>query len=365
MNLASFQEHFSAIAEPRQFAKVSYPLFDILFLTVAAVVTGCEGWEDIEDFGLERLEWLNKFGMFSDGIPAHDTIARVISRIDAKAMQSAFVGWMQDAVQKTDGEVIAIDGKTLCSSYRPGERKSAIHMVSAFATANGVVMGQVKTGEKSGEYQAIPELLKLLELKGCLVSIDAQGCYVPIAEAIVARKADYLLAVKGNQPNLQASIQAAFGSADVAPEVTMGRQHGRAELREYKVLASSVLPSEIRSQWPKLTLIGEATSYRNDGRTESLERRYYISSADLSAERFAKAVRSHWGIENQLHWVLDTALREDDCVISRGEAPANLACARHIALNLLRAEKSKKRGVKGKQRVACMSTDYLEQVLGV
>ena len=365
MNLSSFQKHFSAIAEPRQLTKISYPLFDILFLTVAAVITGCEGWEEIEDFGLERLEWLNKFGMFTKGIPAHDTIARVISRIDAKGMQSAFVNWMQDAVQKTDGEVVAIDGKTLRSSYRPGERKSAIHMVSAFATANGVVMGQVKTGEKSGEDTAIPELLKLLELKGCLVSIDAQGCYVPIAEAIVARKADYLLAVKGNQPSLQEGIQAAFREHEVTSKVTTGHQHGRTELREYKVLPANVLPKELRSQWPKLAVIGEATGYRHDGQAESLDRRYYISSADLSAERFANAVRSHWGIENRLHWVLDTVLREDDCVISRGEAPANLACARHIALNLLRAEKSRKRGVKGKQRVACMSTDYLERVLCV
>lgn len=202
MSTDIFFKHFSSIKDPRQSAKVSYPLFDIIFLTVTAVIAGCEGWEEIEDFGEARLDWFKTFGYFDNGIPVHDTIARLISRISGDQFQSCFSNWMQD-VSKCNNDIVAIDGKTLRGSYNRDDRLSTIHMVSAFATGNGVVMGQYKTNEKSNEITAIPELLSLLELNGCLVTLDAMGCQTDIAQAIVDKDADYVLAVKGKQASLE------------------------------------------------------------------------------------------------------------------------------------------------------------------
>jgi predicted transposase YbfD/YdcC len=368
VNLNVFSEHFSSIEDTRQSAKVTYPLFDVLFLTLCAVIAGCQGWEDIEDFGENRLPWLKKLGFFALGLPVHDTIARIIARIEPTQLQHSFANWMQAVAVLTDGEVVAIDGKTLCSSYNRKCRRSAIHMVSAFATANGVVMGQVKTEEKSNEITAIPELLDLLSIKGCLVTIDAMGCQKEIAAKIVDDKgADYLLAVKGNQEKLHKGIQSAFREhLKSKPEQlsSVEKAHGRLEYREYHVLASSVLPASITDAWVGLKTIGLAISYRMTKHKKSrVESRYFISSATLSSSRFAKAVRSHWGIENKLHWVLDVSMEEDDSQIFRGHAAANMATMRHLGLNMLRAETSKAMSVPRKQRRAHINEAYLEQVL--
>jgi len=365
MNIDIFAEHFSELEDPRQASKVVYPLFDVVFLTLCAVIAGCEGWEDIEDFGENRFDWLQEHGFFKLGLPVHDTIARVMSLLDSEALQRCFASWMQACTELTDGQVVAIDGKTLRGSYNREDRCSSIHMVSAFASANGVVMGQVKTDEKSNEITAIPQLLHLLELKGCLVSLDAMGCQKEIAQQIVDKEADYLLTVKGNQGQLHDAVKQVFaGKArkDSAAQ-SLEKNRGRLEYREFQVCDASELPEKLKAAWPALTTLGMATTYRVEKHKRAvLEQRYFISSAALSAERLASAVREHWSIENQLHWVLDVSLGEDACQIYRGNAATNLATMRHFGLNMLRAEK-RKMSIRRKQRQALMNEAYLDAVL--
>ena len=363
MTIDVFTQHFGSIKDPRQSAKVSYPLFDVLFLTVCATIGGANGWEDIEDFGEAHFNWLREKGLFTSGLPVHDTIARLISRLDPEQFQQCFSKWMLAVSEQTNGQLIAVDGKVLRSSYSRDDRKSTIHMVSAFATANGVVMGQVKTDAKSNEITAIPELLNALELKGALVSIDAMGCQTNIAKTITDRKADYLLAVKGNQETLYNAVQTQLKPVIDDPIVCIEKGRGRKEARAYAVLPANELTEEF-AHWPGLKTLGVAMGYRlaANGK-ESLEHRYYISSAELNKEQFADAVRGHWGIENSLHWVLDASMNEDECQIYRGDAAEVLACMRHIALNMLKAEKSKKASIRRKQKIAAMNSAYLERVI--
>jgi predicted transposase YbfD/YdcC len=368
MSIDAFSLHFEDIKDPRQAAKISYPLFDVLFLTVCAVIAGASGWEDIEDFGEAHLNWLQEKGLFPNGLPVHDTIARLISRLDTVQFRQCFVRWAQSVSARTSGELIAIDGKTLKQSYNRDSRQSAIHMVNAFATANGVVMGQLKTEAKSNEITAIPALLKLLDIKGCLVSIDAMGCQTEIARTIVHQGGDYLLAVKGNQDSLYRAVRQALASttsAETDPEqIQIATGHGRYEAREYHVLPADTLASQF-PDWTGLKSIGVAIGYRFEKKSkkQSLEYRYYISSAELDNTRFAAAVRGHWGIENSLHWVLDVSMNEDDCPIYRGDAAEILSTMRHLALNMLRAETTKKASIRRKQKIASMSMDYLDKVL--
>nr|WP_234932838.1 ISAs1 family transposase [Aeromonas caviae] len=277
------------------------------------------------------------------------------------------VRWMQATSERTDGELIAIDGKTLRSSYDRDSRQSTIHMVSAFAAENRLVLGQVKTDEKSNEITAIPELLALLDIKGCLVSIDAMGCQTGIASTIVKGGGDYLLAVKGNQPTLHNAVRAALAESTKKPlseeTLSVEKEHGRIDGREYHVLPAGAL-SEQFPEWKSLKTVGVAISYRIENMEKfSMEYRYYISSAELTPEQFASAVRGHWAIENSLHWVLDVVMNEDACQIYRGDAPQILACARHMAQNMLRAETSRKASLRKKQQFAGMSSPYLEKVL--
>jgi predicted transposase YbfD/YdcC len=368
MSIDAFSKHFEEVQDPRQAAKITYHLFDVLFLTVCAVIAGASGWEDIEDFGQAHLHWLQNKGLFPNGLPVHDTIARIVSRLDPAQFRRCFIHWAQSVSARTSGELIAIDGKTLRHSYDRASRKSAIHMVSAFATANGVVMGQLKTEAKSNEITAIPALLHLLDIKGCLVSIDAMGCQKEIAKTIVQQGGDYLLAVKGNQENLFRAVRQAFASITAAnsdPEqVRTEAGHGRYEAREYHVLPADSL-AEPFSEWAGLKSIGIAIGYlfEKQIKKQSLEYRYYISSADLETTRFAAGVRGHWGIENSLHWVLDVSMKEDACPIYRNDAAEILATMRHIALNMLRAETTKKASIRRKQRIASMDIDYLDKVL--
>lgn len=367
MSIDAFSQHFGDLSDPRQSAKISYPLFDVLFLTVCAIIAGAEGWEDIEDFGEIHLGWFQGKGLFKDGLPVHDTIARIVSRLDPSEFQQCFSSWMQAVSARSEGELIAIDGKVLRGSYDRESRQSTIHMVSAFATANGVVLGQLKTDAKSNEITAIPELIKLLDIKGCLVSIDAIACQKNIASAIVDNGGDYLLAVKGNQEMLAKSVQQALAESVKATslrnDVTIEQGHGRVEVREYHVLPAGELVHEF-PDWKGLKSIGVAIGYRIDkAGKESLDYRYYISSAELVQERFATAVRGHWGIENSLHWVLDTSMNEDACQIFRDNAAEIMACMRHIAINMLRAETTRKASIRRKQKIAAMSSSYLEKVL--
>lgn len=233
MSTEAFSKHFSDIQDPRQTAKISYPLFDVLFLSVCSVICGAEGWEEIQDFGEANLDWLQEKGLFIDGLPTHDTIARIVSRLDPSSFRRCFIRWTQSVSARTSGELVAIDGKTLRRSYHREDRQSAIHMVSAFASQNRVVLGQIRTEEKSNEITAIPDLLALLDVTGCLVSIDAMGCQKSIVQTIVEKKADYLLAVKGNQETIYRSIKQAFAGRLAEP---IEADHLLAEAISFTVL---------------------------------------------------------------------------------------------------------------------------------
>jgi predicted transposase YbfD/YdcC len=367
---ASIVGHFSILKDPRIERHKKHKLVDIILLAICGILSGAEGWEAIEEYGHAKLEWLRKFISLEHGIPAHDTIARVLSRVSAKGLQECFMHWVAAVQEVTAGQIVAIDGKTVRRSYDRGARKSAIHMVSAWGSANGLVLGQLKTEEKSNEITAIPELLGLLELKGCIVTLDAMGCQKEIAEKIVSQGADYVLALKGNQEHLHEAVVDFFETAqkhafqgvpfDYYEEVESG--HGRIEVRRYWTTpVLETLPNV--EAWTKLTMIGMAESERHLDEKVSVERRYYIASLPSDARQFGKAVRTHWGIENSLHWVLDVTLREDQCRIRRGEAAENLATLRHFALNLLKAEKSMKKGIKQKRLKAGWDDNYRAKVL--
>ena len=366
MYLDAFAKHFGPIDDPRQAAKVSHPLFDIMFLTVCAIIAGAEGWWEIQEYAEGHLDWFQDNNILLNGVPVDDTIARTISRIKPEQFQQCFIEWMGSINKMSKGELVAIDGKVLRSSYDRDDRKSTIHMVSAYATANKFVIGQVKTDAKSNEITAIPELIKLLDIKGCLVSIDAMGCQTKIAKEIVNNGGDYLLAVKNNQESLANSVKKAL-SEMVNKKLEQGQlkieqAHGRIEARQYCVLDAKEV-AKAHPAWEGLESIGVAIGYRQiKGGKPSLDYRYYISSAELTENSFAKAVRGHWQIENSLHWVLDATMNEDNCQIYRDNGAENLACLRHIALNMLRAEPTKI-SIRSKRKRAWMKTRFLEGVL--
>ena len=369
---AAFTQFFSELEDPRQAAKIAYPFFDVLFLTVCAAIGGFVGWEDIETFGEAHLEWLQRKGLFPNGLPVHDTIARIVSRVQPEQFQNAFVRWMQATSKRTNGELVAIDGKTLRSSYDRNSRQSTIHMVSAFAAQNRLVLGQVKTDAKSNEITAIPELLALLDIKGCLVSIDAMGCQKKIASSIIEKKADYVLAVKENQPQLYGDIKLYLddiiaSGKEIGPlcyHETIDADHGRIETRKYWI-TTDIDWLHGKENWRGLKSIGCVERKREIGEDVSFEKSYFIGSIENDAELFAKAVRNHWGIENGLHWTLDMAFREDESRIRKGHAPENFAVLRHIALNLIKNEKTFKGSVNTKQLKASWNKLYLEKIIKV
>ncbi len=372
MEPKSLIEHFSIIRDPRQPWKIDHKLTDIVLLVVCAVICGAEGWEEISDFGKDRLAWLKQYGEFKNGVPSDDTIARVMGRLSGKQVQKCFASWMESCHIKTDGDIIAIDGKTLRGSYDKGKQKGAIHMVSAFCVENSVVLAQCKTDEKSNEITAIPELLEMLDLKGCLVTIDAMGCQREIAKKIVQNEGDYLLAVKGNQPRLANAFDRLFPLSKINDFegfsfCTKEKSHGRDETRLYVVKEIFDDFVDFSFEWTGMKSVGFCVSFRSDAgvapNIEDMVIRYYISSAILTPEKFAQAVRRHWCIENTLHWSLDVAFREDACRIRRESASENLAAIRHIAMNALNGEKTFKAGVKRKQKRAARSDAYLTEVL--
>ena len=372
MNVFNLMDNLSAIYDARQEGKVLHKLSDILFLTICAVIAGAEGWDEIEDFGVERLDWLKQYGDFENGIPSYSTIAKVVSVVDPEQFQYSFIEWMKSCHEVTNGEVIAIDGKTARRSFDKGKSKGAIHMVSAFSAENNVVLGQVKTADKSNEITAIPELLDLLEITGCLVTTDAMGCQKDIARKIVNKNADYLLAVKGNQGKLHDAFNKHFSLESISnwegdSYQTDDKSHGRWDRRLY--LVSDLFDEfvDLSFDWKGMRKLGIVVSARmQDGEVFDVDNttlRYYISSANLSAEELARGSREHWHIENKLHWKMDVAMREDDCRIRRGNAASLLTGFRHIAINLLNNTKTFKGGLKRKQKKAALSISYLSEVL--
>lgn len=371
--VASISKHFAGLEDPRAEHLNDHKLIDILIVAICAVICGAEGWTDVGLFGNERLEWLRQFLELKHGIPSHDTFGRVFARLDPAQFEQSFLSWVGAVFSVTAGEVVAIDGKTLRRSHDRSNGKEAIHLVSAWATANHLVLGQHKIDDKSNEITAIPELLRLLMLNGCIVTIDAMGCQTEIAEQIVDQEADYVLAVKENQPHLleditlffALSVQNDFAKVDHTYHRTVNGGHGRVEVRECWAIAGEDSLSFLRgaADWPGLTTIVMVRCRRQANAKSSEETRYYISSLPNDAARILHAVRSHWGIENSLHWILDVAMREDESRVRKDYAAENLSRLRRMVLNLLKHEKSLRRGIQGKRLKAALSSDYLLKVL--
>ena len=368
----SIMTHFESLPDPRQSGKVEHKLIDIIIITICAVICGANSWVEVAEFGKEREKWLRKFLKLPNGIPSHDTFGRVFSVLSSVEFQKCFSSWIEAIFFVTKGQVIAIDGKTLRKSHDRSSNKSAIHMVSAWATANRVVLGQVKTDEKSNEITAIPELLKLLEVKGCIVTIDAMGCQKSIARQIIDQEGDYVLGLKGNQGNLYEDVKLFFEYASLIEfddishsyheDIDAG--HGRIETRRVWTV-SDLDWLQGKEQWKGLNVIGMVESTREIDDKRSTERRFYIGSIENNAELLGNSVRAHWGIENSLHWSLDVTFREDDCRVRKGNASENFAVVRHIALGLLQQEKSARTGIKAKRFKCALNTDYLTKVLTV
>ncbi len=354
----SVLEYLTSIEDPRVARTRAHPLENVLVIALLAVICGAESFVDMQEFGEEKAEFLGEVLDLSNGVPSHDTFGRVFAMLNPVALQEAFVRWTSALASASKGDLIAIDGKSLRRSFGDANEKAFVHMVSAWSNSNQLVLGQVKTDAKSNEITAIPRLLKLLQLKGAMVTIDAMGCQRDIAEEIVNAGADYLLAVKDNQPTLSREVDQAFQAAEEAEDFdalvdfseTSERGHGRTEVRRCLVLRDlGELPSA--RQWTKLSCFVRVISERTVGDKTTEEIRNYICSRRVSATEALAAVRSHWGIENSLHWVLDVSFREDDCRVRAGNAAENFAVIRHYALNLLKATKGK-RSLRGQRKSA-------------
>lgn len=362
----SIRECFSGITEPRDSNK-RHQLIDIITIALCAVICNSDTWEEIEEFGHAKYEWFKTFLELPHGIPSSDTFARVFSSIDPVEFREAFLRWMEALRTVTKGQIVAIDGKTVRHSF--DKDTPPIHMVSAWALENRMVLGQIKTKEKSNEITAIPELLQVLELAGCIVTIDAMGCQKAIAGKIVDRGGEYVLGLKGNQGNLHADVDLFFkdclasGFEDVRYGYleTVDGDHGRIETRRYWATSDIEWLSD-KPLWKNLRTIVMVERERLIDGTASVETGYYISSLESDAKQLAKAIRGHWSIENGLHWVLDIAFREDESRIRKDNGPENFAILRHMALNMLRKEPSK-RSIKRKRLRAGWDNEYLATIL--
>lgn len=360
-------KYFAELKDPRVERNRDHLLEEILLIAIAAVLSGAESWNDIEEYGKSKREWLQTFLTLPHGIPSHDTFNRVFSALDPEELEKGFVAWVSSIAKLTAGEVVAIDGKALCGTRQSGN-KAIVHMVSAWAESNGLVLGQRKVDEKSNEITAIPKLLEALELSGTVVTIDAMGCQKTIAEKIIAKQADYILAVKENQGHLLEEVQDSFrmlASESVAEEIDCG--HGRVEKRTCSVIADTSLLLENAAGWAGLRGLVriEAERYhKTSGKTER-EIRYYITSVKPEAAPLNRMIRQHWGIENKLHWVLDVAFGEDASRKRAGHAAQNFSLLNRIALNLLKQDTSLKRGIKGKRLKAAWDHPYLLKLLGI
>lgn len=377
----SLVAHFAQVPDPRIERRKDHDLVDILVIGVCTLLCAGETFNDMEDFGQAKYEWFKSFLRLRNGIPSHDTFNRVFAALDPKEFLDCFLRWTQSLREAVPQEIVALDGKALRRALNKDQ--SVKYVVSAWAESNGLVLGQLKVADKSNEITAVPELLRVLELTGCIVTIDAMGCQKKIAKEIIEADADYVLALKGNQETVHQEIKSFLDAtlleqqtprlpgaklstqaATLASVETVEKDHGRLETRRY-FQSDQLSWFADRPKWEELKSVGMVESTREvDGKT-TVERRYYLSSLPLGVETFARAVRSHWGVENKVHWVMDVCFREDQSRARSGYAAENLATLRRLALNLLKREKTKKRGIRGKQLNASWDHAYLLRLLGV
>jgi predicted transposase YbfD/YdcC len=363
-------EYLSLLDDPRVERTRAHALLDIMVIAVLATLSGAESFNEMEIFGREREQWLRQFLDLKAGIPSHDTFNRVFAAVDGKAFGECFSQWTQSVRRTVDAEIVAIDGKTLRRSHDRYRGKSALHVVSAWASSNGLVLGQLATEEKSNEITAVPALLRSLELAGCIVTVDALNTQKNIAKEIREADADYVLALKGNHPVLSQEIKSYLDDAIVRQDLalaqweTVEKGHGRIETRRYWASEQIGWLAD-RAQWEGLRSVAVVEATRDLGGQRTTERRYYLSSLPATSEKIPAAIRGHWGIENQLHWCLDVIFHEDHCRARSGQADRNLATVRALALNLLRQDTTSKRSLKGKRFAAAINPDYLRQLLGI
>ena len=376
----SVATHFADLPDPRVERTKEHLLLDIITIALCTVLCGGEGWAAMETFGRTKEAWLRTFLALPHGIPSHDTFGRVLARLDPAAFGRCFMAWTRAVAPHSAppgaAPGVAIDGKTLRRSHDRADGRAALHLVSAWAGASGLVLGQVAVDDKSNEITAIPALLRLLDLAGATVTIDAMGCQPAIAAQIVAQGGDYILALKDNHPTLHAEVREAFAHgratafADYAPgdhaaARTVDKDHGRLEIRRSWTLTDPALLAYLdpAGAWAGLHAIGLVEAERHVGDTVTVEQRHYLLSGAGGAAAFGRAVRSHWGIENRVHWVLDVTFGEDDCRVREGHSPQNFAVLRHLALNLLRQERTRPGSVPTKRFTAALDDTYLATVL--
>jgi predicted transposase YbfD/YdcC len=381
----SISEHFATLKDPRSEQGKDHLLVDILTITLCAVICGADDWVAVATFGETKVAWLRTFLALPNGIPSHDTFGRVFRLLDPDELRRCFLAWVRAVVGEpgSDGvpgglgrQVVAVDGKTLRRSHDRRSGTAALHLVSAWATEHGLVVGQVATDAKSNEITAIPHLLKLLALDGAIVTIDAMGCQTAIAHQIVEQGADYVLALKANHEHLHERVRRAFADADaavgttlpladLAVHATVEKDHGRIERRRCRAIGDPAYLAFIDPDhaWPGLKSVVCIESTRRIGDAVSTEARHYLSSLPADAQRLQRVVRSHWGVENRLHWVLDLAFDEDRSRVRADHAPENLAIIRHLALNLLRRDPTRRVGLKNARFKAALNDTYLRSIL--
>jgi predicted transposase YbfD/YdcC len=377
----SLVEHFKDLPDPRLDRTKEHELIDLLVIAICTLLCGGETFNDMEDFGHAKQEWFKTFLNLRNGIPSHDTFNRLLAALDPEKFLDCFLRWTQSLRQAVPQEIVALDGKALRGALNRDQ--SVKYVVSAWAESNHLVLGQLKVADKSNEITAVPALLRVLELSGCIVTIDAMGCQKKIAREIIEADADFVLALKGNQETVHQEVKTFLdqtvvekaaprlprvklspAAASLASWETVEKEHGRLEIRRYYQSAELDWFAD-QGKWEGLKSVGMVEAIREINGTRSVERRYYLSSLPLGVELFARAVRSHWGVENKLHWVLDVCFREDQSRVRTGYAAENLATLRRLALNLLKREKTKKRGIKGKQLNAGWDHAYLLTLLGI
>jgi len=368
--LETLKECFAELPDPRVVERTTHGLVDILFLTLCAVICGMDDWESIEVWGEVRLDWLRQFVPLENGIPSHDTIARVFAALDSKQFQASFLRWMSSLCPSLEGQIVAIDGKTARGSHDRSIGKRAIHMVSAFVCGHGITLGQWKTEEKSNEITAIPELIDVLDLKGATVTLDAMGCQKDVAQAIVDKEAHYVLGLKGNQGTLSQRVKDFFDQTqwrnyeDFSNWGVRSQDSGHGRIDTRRCVALPCDDWEGIEAWAGLKSVVMIESIRQTDNSVSSEKRYYISSLEPDSKKLAHAIRSHWEVENRLHWCLDVTFGEDANRTRKDNAPENLNIMRKITMNILRLSPIKRSIVKKRLRAA-LNNDYLAEIMGV